>query len=144
MALHGYIQTLFCNICHSSRQCGTFLVFVIYFANEKKWRWYQAASAQLAYSPLFWRFPEKLVRLGHGATPQFATNSARVTAHIYSSGLYCVVYSAPTGHIFKGYWRDCRKYPRGWWWDTAMSQTPQQYSFLQHCLLDLKLACWPI
>ena len=73
----------------------------------------QAATAQLAYSPLFWRFPEKLVRLGHGATPQFATNSARVTAHIYSSGLYCVVYSAPTGHIFKGYWRDCRKYPRG-------------------------------
>ena len=39
--------------------------------------------AQLAYSPLFWRFPEKLVRLGHGATPQFATNSARVTADIY-------------------------------------------------------------
>ena len=73
----------------------------------------QAATAQLAYSPLFWRFPEKLVRLGHGATPQFATNSARVTAHIYSSGLYCVVYSALKGHIFKGYWRDCRKYPRG-------------------------------
>ena len=51
-----------------------------------KWRWWKIVSAQLAYSlfsPLFSRFPEKLLRLGHGATPQFATNSARVTADIY-------------------------------------------------------------
>ena len=57
-----------------------------------KWRWCQIVSAQLAYSlfsPLFSRFPEKLLRLGHGATPQFATNSARVTADIYLRAYIC-------------------------------------------------------
>ena len=39
--------------------------------------------------PLFSRFPEKLLRLGHGATPQFATNSARVTADIYLRAYIC-------------------------------------------------------
>ena len=54
-----------------------------------EWWWCKNVSAQLAYSPLFWRFPEKLVRLGHGATPQFATNSARVTADIYLPACIC-------------------------------------------------------
>ena len=57
-------------------------VFKLCFAFSDEKMMMQKCISAAGLFPLFWRFPEKLVELGHGATPQFATNSARVTADI--------------------------------------------------------------